>query len=108
MDAEGDFTTMPAAVEVAAYRIAIEAVTNVARHSDATSCLISMQIDGDLRLQVSDNGKGISTDAVPHVGLSSMRERADELGGECEILNELNGGTTVRARLPIPKVSDVQ
>lgn len=92
-----------AAVEVAAYRIVTEAMTNVVRHARATTCRVRMsQGGGWLRLEITDDGCGLS---VPHrdgVGLSSMRERADELGGTVTVAPRPGGGTRVRADLPVP------
>jgi signal transduction histidine kinase len=95
---------LPAAVEVAAYRIALEAFTNSVNHAEASACDIKIKIeDSRLILEVCDNGKGISADTRSGVGSSSMRERAAELGGECRIENIPAGGTRVTARLPIGK-----
>ena len=95
---------LPAAVEVAAYRIVLEAFTNVTRHSGATACRIVIKIeDRCLFLDVSDNGRGLPGENRPGVGFTSMRERAAELGGECLIVNSPSGGTLVQARLPVAK-----
>jgi two-component system NarL family sensor kinase len=94
---------LPAAVEVAAYRIAVEAMTNVARHSRATHCRVSVELNGALELEVSDDGAGIPARLRPNVGLDSMRERAGELGGTCTIERGPSGGTRVRARIPMPE-----
>jgi len=95
---------LPAAVEVAAYRILLEAFTNVVRHAEATRCHIKLILDDDsLLLEVSDDGKGLSTKARSGIGTASMRERAAELGGEYTLENISSGGTRVRARLPVAK-----
>jgi len=95
---------LPAAVEVAAYRIALEAFTNIINHAEAKSCHIKLQVNGEsLLLEISDDGKGISSKNHSGVGLTSMRERAAELGGEYSIENQPTGGTRVRAELPIAK-----
>ncbi|WP_438854627.1 sensor histidine kinase [Agromyces sp. M3QZ16-3] len=98
-------SVLPAATEVAAYRITTEAMTNAARHSGASSVLVRiLAADGALRIEVSDDGDGVDgvDDATSAgVGLRSMRERADELGGSCEVVARRGGGTTVRASLPI-------
>jgi len=93
--------TLPAAVEVAAYRIAQEALTNIVRHAHACRCTLSLSVDGVLTLVVSDDGDGIPPNRQAGVGLSSMRERAEELGGALEITTSPGAGTTVRATLPI-------
>jgi signal transduction histidine kinase len=95
---------LPAAVEVAAYRIAQEALTNVARHARANRCTVRLALDeepGTLRLEVEDDGRGIGEDRGSGVGLQSMRERAAELGGSITVGTPAGGGTVVRARLPL-------
>ncbi|TNM40441.1 sensor histidine kinase [Nocardioides albidus] len=93
---------LPAAVEVAAYRIAGEALTNVARHAEATrASLLVEAADDALVLEVIDDGCGIPVDRAAGVGLSSLRERAAELGGTTTITSPPGGGTVVRARLPL-------
>ena len=80
IDAPGAMPSLPAAVEVAAYRVATEAVTNTLRHGDASRCHVMMRIDGALHLEITDNGSGRGP--WRHgVGLRSMYERAAELGG---------------------------
>ena len=94
---------LPAAVEVAAYRIACEALTNVVRHAGATACDLRVRLDGALELEVADNGRGLSPDQPTGVGILAMRERADELGGQ-HVISSDQRGTAVRARLPEPEV----
>jgi signal transduction histidine kinase len=101
---------LSAAVEVAAYRIAHEALTNVARHAGAHTCTVSLAIDepGVLCLEVSDDGRGIpdpqeNSSVRAGVGLTSMRERAAELGGSLVVEPLPEGGTRVRTRLPLPE-----
>jgi signal transduction histidine kinase len=97
-----DVTGLPAAVEVAAYRIVSEALTNVARHADARSCEVSLTTrPADLEVVVRDDGRGIAEDVVAGVGLRSLRERVEELGGGYEVVCPAGGGTTVRAWLPM-------
>ncbi|QBR93088.1 histidine kinase [Nocardioides euryhalodurans] len=97
-----DLGPLPAAVEVAAYRIAGEALTNVARHAHASLCVVGLAVtDGDLVVEVVDDGRGIPADAEAGVGLVSLRERAAELGGNSEVTCPPGGGTVVRARLPM-------
>ncbi len=91
---------LSAAVEVAAYRIATEAVTNVVRHADARRCFVRLTAEGGLGIEVADDGRGLGQ-AKPGVGVSSMRERATELGGACSIGAARGGGTLVRADLPL-------
>jgi signal transduction histidine kinase len=99
--ADGDLDGLPAAVEVAAYRIAAEAITNAARHGEAQNCLVRLSLNGALDLEVVDDGAGLPRALRAGVGLSSMRERAAELGGTCEVGPAPGGGTRVAARLPI-------
>jgi signal transduction histidine kinase len=94
---------LPAAVEVACYRIAEEALTNVVRHAEAQTCALSMAIDEDeLRLELCDDGRGLPDSRAGGVGLTSMRERAAVLGGRLVVEALSEGGTAVRAELPLP------
>jgi two-component system NarL family sensor kinase len=102
IEAPATMPALPAAVEVAAYRIAQEALTNVARHAGACQCDVRIDVNGTLALEVADNGCGLKPGAPAGVGLASMRRRAAELGGELELVaRESSGGLTVRARLPL-------
>jgi two-component system, NarL family, sensor kinase len=92
---------LPAAVEVAAFRIASEAMTNVVRHSGATRCLVRVELNGAFQLTVADNGRGTDRTTSRGVGWTSMRERAAELGGSCTITSQPDGGLIVRAILPL-------
>lgn len=92
---------IPAAVEVAAFRIASEAMTNVARHSGASRCRVELEFDHMLELTVSDNGQGTVRPRGTGVGWTSMTERAAELGGSCTISDRAEGGLLVLAVLPM-------
>jgi signal transduction histidine kinase len=98
-----DADDLPAAVEVAAYRIASEALANVARHARAARCRVELTRDADraLVVTVTDDGVGIAPGAPAGVGLVSLRERAAELGGRCSVQCPADGGTVVRAILPV-------
>jgi signal transduction histidine kinase len=101
MAATGDLPSLPAAVAVAAYRIALEAVNNVLRHAAANSCTIRLAFhDQALYAEVTNDGCGITQPPPAGVGLASMRERAAELGGACTITAPPPGGTGVSAHLP--------
>ena len=92
---------LPAAVEVAVLRIVSEALTNAVRHSGASTVRVSVvQGPTSVEVLVTDDGRGIGPDVVAGVGLLSLRERAEELGGRCEVSCPDSGGTTVRAVLP--------
>jgi signal transduction histidine kinase len=94
---------LPAAVEVATYHIAQEAMTNVVRHAEARNCSVRIALDeeaGTLSVNIDDDGRGIGEGHRVGVGLHSMRERAEELGGTCTVGSLVRGGTLVRAKLP--------
>jgi len=96
---------LPAAVEVACYRIAQEAMTNVSRHARAKTCHVRLSVDrgaGMLEVEITYDGVGIPGKRSAGVGLSSMRERAEELGGTLAVEPGPQGGTRVLARLPLP------
>jgi signal transduction histidine kinase len=95
---------LPAAVEVACYRIAQEALANVTRHARARTCRIRFSIhdaDETLEVEIVDDGVGVTEDRRAGVGMTSMRERAAELGGTCVVAPRSSPGTRVLARLPL-------
>ncbi len=94
-----DLPPIPAAVELAVYRIATEALTNVVRHSSATTVRLRLVWDGELRCEVLDDG-AVNDGWGTGVGISSMRERAAELGGRCDVGSGPDGGH-VRISLPV-------
>ena len=96
-----DLGELPAAVEVATYRIASEALTNAVRHADARRCDITLTADQALTVEVTDDGKGLPDDPTPGIGLSSMRERAEELGGTFTATRLMPRGTRIRATIPL-------
>jgi signal transduction histidine kinase len=92
---------LPAAVEVAAYRIAVEAVTNAVRHADARTCRVRINAGRELEIEVADDGSGTPSSFVAGTGLESMTARAVELGGDLWVEPQAGGGTRVLARLPL-------
>ena len=99
---------LPAGVEVAAFRIASEALTNVARHAAASRCDIALHLDGSaLELPSAMTGSGSVRRYMAGVGMLSVRERAAELGGVCSVTCPASGGTVVRVRLPLDAVPEV-
>ena len=101
----GDLGVLPAAVDLAAYRIVAEALANAARHSGARTVVVTLRRNGALQVQVRDDGAGIAAGARAGVGLRSIRERAEELGGSCTVHDD--DGTTVDAVLPLPDTAGV-
>jgi signal transduction histidine kinase len=104
-----ELSHLPAAVEVACYRIAQEALANVVRHARASNCSIRIRLDEEaeaLIVEVEDDGRGIREDDRAGVGMSSMRERTEELGGWCTVKSLAEGGTLVRAFLPYRTTED--
>lgn len=94
--------TLPAAVEVAVYRIAQEALTNVRRHAGAGSVVLLLWVEpGELGLTVSDDGIGLTPQIEYGLGLLSMRERAQEIGGVLTVQPAEPRGTCITARFPI-------
>ena len=96
---------LSAAVEVAAYRIVLEALTNVIRHSQAKHCRIQFLLNQKddhpaLEIEIRDNGIGLPRDRRSGVGTRSMRERAEEVGGTFILESVMEGGTRVRVWVP--------
>jgi two-component system NarL family sensor kinase len=100
VDGPDELGELPAAVEVAAYRIATEAVTNTVRHAAARRCEVRLQLQDGLVVEVSDDGVGLRDRDPVGVGLTSMRERAEELGGSLTVERLAEHGTRIRAELP--------
>jgi signal transduction histidine kinase len=103
VEAPEDLPHLPAAVEVAIYRITQEALTNVVRHAQAKNCIVRLAVKEDVALDIVDDGIGIPGERTAGVGLSSMYERAAELGGTCIVESIPQGGTRVLVRLPLSK-----
>jgi signal transduction histidine kinase len=103
IDAPENLPPLPAAVEVAVYRITQEALTNAVRHAEAHICNVCITLDeqtGWLCLEIQDDGRGLSSTRRAGVGLNSMRERAEELGGTWTIESLSTHGTRILVRLP--------
>jgi signal transduction histidine kinase len=100
VDTPESLPTLPAAVEVATYRIIQEALTNVTRHARARSCKVSLFINRHMDITIEDDGVGIPTPHHAGVGLKSIYERVDELGGSCQIESHPGMGTRIRVSLP--------
>jgi len=97
---------LSAAAEVAVYRIVQEALTNVVRHANASKCHIELEKkSGMLHIRIADNGRGLPAHVKPGIGVRSIRERAEELGGSFELDSAPNHGTRVHVRLPIEERS---
>ena len=101
VEADGPLPPLAAAVEVAAYRITVEAMMNAVRHAGSATCRVGIGLsDETLEIEVADDGRGL-TSAAPGVGVRAMRERAAEVGGDVTIDAGRTVGTVVRARLPV-------
>ena len=94
---------IPAAIEVAAFRIVQEALNNVIRHADASKCTITIALDDALHIVIEDDGIGLTENVRSGVGLHSMRERAQEVGGDCVIESGTRQGVAVQVTLPVTK-----
>ncbi len=101
LEAPEHLPPLSAAVEVACYRIVQEALTNVVRHAHASTCSVCLTLGEPLSLDIFDDGLGLPPAYRTGVGLTSMRERATELGGTCVIAPLPAGGTRVCVRLPM-------
>ncbi len=97
-----DVGELPASIEAAAYRITVEAMTNCVRHAHATRCDVRIHRGSSLALRVDDDGNG-RPPAAEGTGLTSMRQRADEVGGRCVICFRPGQGVLVDVELPLPR-----
>jgi signal transduction histidine kinase len=106
---EGEVGRLPAEIEIGAFRLVQEALTNTLRHAGATRAEVEVKREGDtLHLQVRDDGRGFDVEAArrgatrgAHFGLVSMRERLRGLGGSLDLRSTPGQGTVVEARLPL-------
>ncbi|MGB2567926.1 ATP-binding protein [Micromonospora citrea] len=96
---------LPEPVATAVYGIVAEAVRNAHRHSGSTLCRVEVARDGDgLTVRVTDAGRGVPPDAPAGVGMLSMRERAEGIGGQCRVEPADGGGTRVTVRVPADRL----
>jgi len=99
------FPSLDDAMTTGVYRIIQEALTNVARHSEATSAEVTMRLNnGELQVEIADNGKGIDREMIVHpesLGIMSMQERARMLGGKIVITSNPGKGTCIVLSAPI-------
>jgi signal transduction histidine kinase len=99
---------MPGHAEITVYRIAQEALHNVLVHARAAKVEVDLLFDSEgLRLEVRDDGIGFDPAFVRsapngHIGMISMRQRAESLGGELQYESSPGSGTVVRALVPLP------
>jgi signal transduction histidine kinase len=102
VDVSGAVTPLPPAVELAAYRIVQEGLTNVLKHAAATRAVVRVGIDADvLVVEVVDDGAGAgATDGGGH-GLAGMRERVALFGGALRAGDRVGGGFEIHARIPV-------
>jgi signal transduction histidine kinase len=101
-----DLPHMPAAVEVAVFRITEEALSNAARHAGARMVTVSLQSDQDgIVLRISDNGRGLPADVSIGLGMHTMRERSEELGGTFAVDSAAGAGVTIRVHLPVDRIA---
>jgi two-component system, NarL family, sensor histidine kinase UhpB len=108
-EAQGDFSELPAEIQLVVYRVAQEALSNAARHSGAESVKVRLLHEGKrVELTVGDDGSGFTFDqAARGLGITGMRERALLVGGEVEVESRPNVGTRVRLRVPL-QVADTE
>lgn len=105
LDFHGPLPELLAAVEVASYRIVIEAVMNVLKHAQAQACQIELKVlETSLWITVQDDGIGQARLNETGVGIGAMRERCEELGGRFEINTAETGGVRILAMLPLEGV----
>lgn len=107
VESSADLDDLPAAAQVALYRIGSEAIRNVVRHADATTCDVRIhRVGGAVTLTVIDDGRSIADDAPAGVGLAAMSERADELGGLVTVSRGVDGhGCCIAATIPLRTVT---
>lgn len=94
-------TALPPEVEVAIYRVVQEALTNVARHAQASHVKVRFALEPQwVRVRIEDDGRGIAGEPVPHLGLLGMRERVSALGGTLTVAGATGAGLRIEAAIP--------
>ena len=108
VDLGGATRRLPADIEVVIYRVVQEALTNIAKHAQASKASVALTLDArDAHLTVEDDGRGMTASATtaeaaePHLGLLGMRERVTAVGGKLGVTAGPNGGLKIDARIPI-------
>lgn len=102
LDAPESLPPLPPAVETAAYYIALEALTNVEKHTAARTCTLRLAlVAGTLEMEIADDGPGVTAERANGLGLLSMQARAAEVGGSCRLASNAVTGTQVIVRLPV-------
>jgi signal transduction histidine kinase len=107
--------SLPDAASITLYRFVQEALTNAAKHADATTLTVTLYCDeAELRVAIQDDGRGFDLDSVLEdagtetgIGLAGMRERLDLIGGWLDIQTSAGAGTRLEAHVPLP-VSDLK
>jgi signal transduction histidine kinase len=98
--------SLPAAVEAACYMIYQEALNNITRHAQASLCTVSLTLDKRICLRIGDNGKGVQENHRPGIGLGSMRQRTEELGGRFTFKSTPGNGTFLKACFPLENIEE--
>jgi signal transduction histidine kinase len=98
---------LSAAIELAIYRIVQEAVNNIVKHANASHCTVTIKISSaQINVHVADDGGGIGGRIKKGIGMQSMRERAEELGGDFDVRSQSNSGTIITVSIPMKEVLD--
>lgn len=100
LDLPDQLPPLNAVVEAATLRIAQEALANVQRHANAAECILTLAVNGELRLTVEDDGVGLEPGRLG-VGVASIKERAAELGGVATVVSRSSSGTIVDVHIPL-------
>lgn len=100
----GDPRALPPDIDLSAFRIVQESVTNVVRHAGTRACRVTLdyRADDELALEITDEGRGSGSSTDTGFGLAGMRERVALLHGEFTAAPRPEGGFRVAARLPVP------